>query len=321
MAETVFHQAGHSSESVKTSIAIAEVNSSLGSDRVRWLAKRLAVAAWLLMAIGSATRVANAGLACPDWPLCYGQAVPWAQMNWQVFLEWFHRLDAAVVAFGALGLAGTAVRFRRELPGWVVPATVAALALVVLQAGLGALTAPELLRFDVVTAHLGTALAFLALLVAIAAGLTPQQASGTAAGLAGWALLAAIAIDVQSLIGGIVGSRWAVHQCLEGDQLCGVLHTHFWGIVPAVLTIGILLIMAWRTPALNPRLRSLRSLIALLLVAQLAIGYSTYHFQLRVAGLTVLHEAIAAALLASLVAFTVWAGRDRLRESPDGLTA
>jgi cytochrome c oxidase assembly protein subunit 15 len=38
-----------------------------------------------LMALGSATRVMNAGLACPDWPLCYGELVPRQQMNLQVF--------------------------------------------------------------------------------------------------------------------------------------------------------------------------------------------------------------------------------------------
>lgn len=315
MAETVVPQAGHPTGR-PAGVAMDEAALPIGRDRVRWLATRLAVAAWLLMAIGSATRVANAGLACPDWPLCYGQVLPWTQMNWQVFLEWFHRLDAAIVAFGSLGLVATAFRFRRELPRWVLPATTAALALVILQAGLGGLTVTELLRFDVVTAHLGTALAFLALLVAIAAGLAPQQRSGTGAGLAWLALAGAIAIDAQSLLGGIVGSRWAVNQCLQGDRLCGVLHAHFLGVVPAVFTVGLLLVMAWRTPALNPSLRSLRHLLAGLLVTQLAVGYGTYHFQLRVAGLTILHEAIAAALLASLVGFAVLAWRDRLPMLP-----
>ena len=62
---------------------------------IRRLLWKIALATWLLMAVGSATRVMNAGLACPDWPLCYGQLIPSQQMNLQVFLEWFHRLDAA----------------------------------------------------------------------------------------------------------------------------------------------------------------------------------------------------------------------------------
>ena len=50
-----------------------------------------------LIAVGSATRVMEAGLACPDWPLCYGTFLPLNHMNLRVFLEWFHRLDAFLV--------------------------------------------------------------------------------------------------------------------------------------------------------------------------------------------------------------------------------
>jgi heme a synthase len=60
-------------------------------DKIRRLVWKMCIATLILMAIGSATRVMNAGLACPDWPLCYGELVPTKQMNLQVFLEWFHR--------------------------------------------------------------------------------------------------------------------------------------------------------------------------------------------------------------------------------------
>ena len=88
-------------------------------DLVRGLVWKIAIATWLLMAVGSATRVMNAGLACPDWPLCYGQLIPAAQMNLQVFLEWFHRLDAAAIGLSAIGLLGLSLFYRSRVPKWL----------------------------------------------------------------------------------------------------------------------------------------------------------------------------------------------------------
>ncbi|WP_317134439.1 COX15/CtaA family protein [Leptolyngbya sp. 7M] len=86
--------------------------------QVRRLIWKIAIATFLLMAIGSATRVMNAGLACPDWPLCYGTLFPGQQMNLQVFLEWFHRLDAALIGVTTIGLVGLTWWHRRVLPAW-----------------------------------------------------------------------------------------------------------------------------------------------------------------------------------------------------------
>ena len=60
--------------------------------RLGGVTSHLVVAVIALVVIGGATRVMEAGLACPDWPLCFGTLLPGRQMNLQVFLEWFHRL-------------------------------------------------------------------------------------------------------------------------------------------------------------------------------------------------------------------------------------
>ena len=142
---------------------------------MRRLVWKIAIATLLLMAVGSATRVMNAGLACPDWPLCYGQLIPSQQMNLQVFLEWFHRLDAALIGLSTLALVVLSLWFRRSLPNWLPWAALGSLTLILFQGVLGGLTVTQLLRFDIVTAHLGTALIFFASLIAIALCLTPKS--------------------------------------------------------------------------------------------------------------------------------------------------
>lgn len=280
-------------------------------DRIRRLVWKIAIATLLLMAVGSATRVMNAGLACPDWPLCYGQLVPTQQMNLQVFLEWFHRLDAGLIGISAIALAGLSWWDRRELPGWLPFASTGALGLIVFQAVLGGLTVTELLRFDIVTAHLGTALLFFTTLLIIGMALLPYQGTGSVGKLPWIGLFAAIFVYVQSLLGGLVGSQWALHQCFGYNQLCTVMNSHILGVVPPTVTILTLVVLAFRTPALHPKLRQLARWAGLLLLLQIGLGIATFYEHLQVELLTVSHQATGAALLGTLVAFTVLAMRDR----------
>jgi cytochrome c oxidase assembly protein subunit 15 len=281
------------------------------SERIRRLVWKIAIATLLLMAVGSATRVMNAGLACPDWPLCYGQLVPSKQMNLQVFLEWFHRLDAALIGLSAIALAGLSWWNRRSLPNWLPWASTFALGLIVFQGVLGGLTVTELLRFDIVTAHLGTALLFFTTLLVIGTALMPYKGTGAVGKLPWVGLTAAILVYLQSLLGGLVASRWALHQCFGVSQLCTVMNSHIAGVVPATLTTLAVVFMAWRTPALHPTLRWLANLAAGLVVLQILLGIGTFRLHLQVEPLTVAHQAVGAALLGALVAFTVLAWRDR----------
>jgi cytochrome c oxidase assembly protein subunit 15 len=281
----------------------------------RWVWK-MAVATLALMAVGSATRVMNAGLACPDWPLCYGQLVPGQQMNLQVFLEWFHRLDASLIGLMAIGLLGLSLFHRRQLPAWMPWAALATVGLILVQGLLGGLTVTQLLRFDIVTAHLGTALLFFCTLLGIGIMLTPYQPTGTAHRLPWWGLVAAILIYLQSLLGGLVGSRWAAHQCFGQAELCEVMNSHLLGVVPPTLAIVGLVWQVWSTPALDRRLRSKANLAGLLLLLQIGLGIATFRLHLQVEPLTVCHQAVGAALLGTLVSFTILALRDRQQIEP-----
>ncbi len=282
---------------------------------IRRLVWKMAIATLLLMAVGSATRVMNAGLACPDWPLCYGQLVPTRQMNLQVFLEWFHRLDAALIGVSAIALAGLSWWYRRELPKWLPWAATFALFLIVFQGILGGLTVTQLLRFDIVTAHLGTALLFFSTLIVIATALMPYKKTSSARKLSWFGLSAAVLVYLQSILGGLVGSRWALHQCFGGSQLCNVMNAHILGVVPPTLATVAVVWLAWKTPGLHPKLRFLANAAAALVSLQILLGIATFKLHLQVEPLTVTHQAVGASLLGVLIAFTVLAMRDNKQES------
>jgi cytochrome c oxidase assembly protein subunit 15 len=290
---------------------LTAVEQQKPKDRIRRLVWRMCIATLILMAIGSATRVMNAGLACPDWPLCYGELVPTKQMNFQVFLEWFHRLDAALIGVSAIALVGMCWWNRRSLPNWLPWASTFALFLIVFQGVLGGLTVTELLRFDIVTAHLGTALLFFSTLLAIGSAITPYQGTGTVGKLPWVGLTATIFVYVQSLLGALVGSRWALHQCFAGYQLCNVMYSHIFGLIPPTVATLAVVFLAWRTPALHPALRRLANMAGGLLSLQILLGFATFRLHLQVEPLTVSHQAIGAALLGTLVVFTVLSLRDR----------
>ena len=295
-------------------------------ELIRRLVWKICVATLILMAIGSATRVMNAGLACPDWPLCYGELVPAKQMNFQVFLEWFHRLDAALIGVSAIALFGLSWWHRRALPTWLPWASTFALFLIVFQGVLGGLTVTELLRFDIVTAHLGTALLFFTTLLVIGTALTPYHGTGNVGKLPWLGLTASILVYLQSLLGALVGSRWALHQCFGGSQLCNVMYSHIFGLVPPTVAILAVVFISWRTPALHPALRRLANMAGGLLILQIALGVATFRLHLQVEPLTVSHQAVGAALLGALVAFTVlalrdWAAHREINAHPADFTA
>jgi heme a synthase len=288
--------------------SLSPPNHLVMHTRIRRSIWKIAFATLLLMAVGSATRVMNAGLACPDWPLCYGQLVPAAQMNLQVFLEWFHRLDAALIGLSTLCLVCSSWWYRQQLPKWLPWATTLAMSLILLQGALGAFTVTELLRFDIVTAHLGTALLFFITLLTIGTCLLPVSQSPRLPVSQSPSplipLTAAIFVYIQSILGGLVGSRWALHQCFGNSELCTVMNSHLSGVVPATLSCIAAIVVVWRNSNLPQAFRSLATGIAGLLVCQILLGVTTFKLHLQVAPLTVMHQTVGAILLGTLVVLT-----------------
>ena len=290
--------------------------------RLAVLSGHLLVALVALVAIGGATRVMEAGLACPDWPLCYGTLLPGRQMNLQVFLEWFHRLDAFVVGVGLLVLAAASCRCRRQLPGAIPALAVVATALVAVQGGLGALTVTLLLPFSVVTTHLVTALLLVALLSACTQLLLgdPQEPSALPTAPTGlpWAwpwlaALAALAVLLQCALGGLMASQWAAGSCLASGDGCGWLWAHRLGArAAAVVVMAVAAVALW----CRPRERGLAAFAVALVLAQVALGVMALRLSLSVPAVTVAHQIGAALLVAVLAALLVRGGPIRRPGAP-----
>nr|WP_225563011.1 COX15/CtaA family protein [Rhodanobacter sp. DHG33] len=111
---------------------------------LRWLSLLAAVFAFGLVMFGAFVRLSNAGLSCPDWPTCYGQAT-WPQHAQAVakadaafpdrpyeahkaWREQVHRMLAGTLGVLVLGLAlGVAWRDRRIRMQVIAAAVCAAL--------------------------------------------------------------------------------------------------------------------------------------------------------------------------------------------------
>lgn len=128
------------------------------------LAVVTAVSALALAVIGALVDPEGAPLACPDWPLCQGEALP--ALTGRVLVEHGHRIAALAVAVLTAALA-IAVH-RRRPDGALRRLALGAVALVALQAAIGAasvlLALPALARVG----HLATAMAFFAVVVHLA---------------------------------------------------------------------------------------------------------------------------------------------------------
>ncbi|HEY6100866.1 MAG TPA: COX15/CtaA family protein [Anaeromyxobacter sp.] len=140
------------------------------------LAVVTAVFALALAVIGALVEPEGAALACPDWPLCQGEALP--ALTGRVLVEQGHRLVALAVAALTAALALAVLRRRTEAS--LRRLALAAVTLVALQAALGAanvlLGLPDAARVG----HLVTAMTFFAVVFHLAARLRPTHPAARA---------------------------------------------------------------------------------------------------------------------------------------------
>jgi cytochrome c oxidase assembly protein subunit 15 len=115
--------------------------------RFAWTSLIAAILSFPLIGLGAIVRLKGAGLACPDWPLCYGRVTPLSDVvapppeGFKIALEVGHRYWAGAVGLIVIGLWGYAFK-NRSTAKWRTPFWIATLSLGLLipQAVLGGLT-------------------------------------------------------------------------------------------------------------------------------------------------------------------------------------
>lgn len=270
------------------------------------LALVTAAATFALLAIGGLVHATGSSLACPDWPLCYGQFFP--AMEGGVLFEHGHRLVALLVALLTAALAVMVWRRRRQAALRALAAL--AVVLVLAQASLGAVTVIYKLPLLVSAAHLATSMAFFSAVLALAAGLRPPTGAAPLPGPAPLlAALAAGAVYLQIVLGAFVRHAAAGLAC-QDLLLCqgalwpdaGPARLHMahrlGGLLVAALVVAAA-IPAWRGARAAGR-RGLAVLAAagpVLVLAQLGAGLWTVATFIAVPVVT-LHLALGALLLA-----------------------
>jgi heme A synthase len=179
---------------------------------------------FLLIGLGGIVHNTGSSLACPDWPLCFGQVMP--VMEGGVAIEHSHRLLASLVGFICIALVVQAFRLRKQDP-LLLRGAIFALLLVIFQGVLGGVTVLMRLSPYVSTAHLATSQLFVAVLLWLNLRATPwEKLYGQTAALREavpakarkGVLIAAIAVYVQMLLGASIRHGGAGIACGLGSE-------------------------------------------------------------------------------------------------------
>ncbi len=173
-----------------------------------------------LMALGAGVRTMNAGLSCPDWPLCFGKVIP--DFHPAVWFEFVHRAYAGVVAL--LFAFALVFAFRsKEMPKTVKNAAKWGSVVLAAQIIMGGLTVLLLVKAVVVTTHLLLATLFFSCVLWMFFAVDKyqddklktvkaQQKSGIESR---WLLALPVLVFSQIAVGGLVASTYAGSVCVD----------------------------------------------------------------------------------------------------------
>jgi heme A synthase len=297
---------------------------SIVSPRRSWVARLAAITAaltFLLILLGGVVHNTRSSLACPDWPLCYGQVFP--KMEGEILVEHSHRLLATLVGLFTCGLVvASVVEARRGGDRRLVRLSIGALALVVVQGVLGGVTVLLRLPTWTSTAHLAVSLAFLCLLLLIVFRARPRRATPSLplpSSVRRATAIGAGVVYAQILLGALIRHLGAGLACIE-VPFCrglwptdgnGYLHLH---MLHRWMGVVVFLTLLWVTVVVvrhaRGAVRALAIALPLLVAAQITLGIFAIATFLEVV-LTTAHLGVAAAILVTLVALHLVARGER----------
>jgi heme A synthase len=270
------------------------------------LAQATAAATFVLLVIGGMVHATGSSLACPDWPLCYGQFFP--SMEGGVLYEHGHRLVAFSVSVLTAALAVVVWRRRRDRSLRV--ASLLALGLVLFQASLGALTVVWKLPLVVSSGHLATSMAFFSVLVWLSWRLAPESPAagqpGAPPGVRALTLAAAFAVYLQIVLGALVRHTGSGLACGSEVILCQGAAWPLGGPAQLVslhrffgVAVGLLVVLAALAVLRAGPVRARRAALAApaLVVLQILLGAWTVWSLISVPVVS-LHLGVGALLLA-----------------------
>lgn len=289
----------------------SQMNSMISHRRYEIWLQLLLVIIIGVMALGAATRAMNAGLSCPDWPLCFGKLIP--DFHPAVWFEFVHR--ACVGGMTVIFLLCAFYGFKKsDIPAGVRKAAGIGLILLVMQIVFGALTVKMQVMPIIVTTHLCLATSFFMCVFWMTMALDERVERPHAilpAGFTAFAKVSPFLIFAQLIIGGFVASTYAGAVCIDWPLCNGqwiptwqgaiglqIIHRLIaYALAVAVIAFAVIMQRSHIRPWVTPQFLRISRWMAFVIFLQIIIGAMNLRFAIP-PWLTTLHSSIAIILLA-----------------------
>lgn len=270
-----------------------------------------------LMLLGAGVRTMDAGLTCPDWPLCFGKTIP--TYHFGVYLEFIHRVIAGIV--GILYMIFLVQVFRKPHLKELRVLSLVGFFFLIAQIIMGGLTVLKVLDAYIVTMHLTLATCFLICLAFMKKKLAFDankvsflKPSFLSRFFRLNLVLGLVFVVVQIVLGGLVASTYSGLVCIDFPTCngqffpawtgpIGIQVFHRLGAYWLALLITSLFafsLFAWKKMGIKNEHRKLGVVLFFLVIGQITIGVLNLQY-LMPPFLSVFHLAMALMILLTMV--------------------